>query len=297
MTIQTENRTKHVAHLPLGSNSASQGTKRTAEAEDEQKVLNLYDFDPTPQSLKEHVPMHLYDINFIFPFQCLSSKYVRLEPLIPSKHLKGFLSLPPESWTHFGELGPYSRKTALEDIESYRLDPACLLLAVIDIQVEQAGEDGFAGVYALIEVNKDFMHALFGIINILPKYQKTHINTHAMYLTLRYLFEALHLIRVQYDAVTHNTASIKSAGRFGFQQEGICRNFNGLVPSFKRVKEKAQGKSQDMWVGSMTDHDWSNGGRRRLEVMMQRPVVDTKELQEIEKDSGQSIPDGYGHGK
>lgn len=74
----------------------------------------------------------------------------------PSKHLAGFLSLPPESWDSLGDLGPYpSSQSALEDIEAFRLDPRSLLLAVIDLQKERIGQDGFAGVYGLIEVDAE----------------------------------------------------------------------------------------------------------------------------------------------
>lgn len=71
------------------------------------------------------------------------------------------------------------------------------------------------------------------MINLHPRYQRTHVNTHAMYLTLSYLFDDLHLVRVQYDAVTFNEASIRAAKRFGFVEEGIGRNLGGVVPSQK----------------------------------------------------------------
>jgi hypothetical protein len=43
----------------------------------------------------------------------------------------------------------------LEDIEAFRLDHRSLLLAVIDLQKERDGQDGFAGVYGLIEVDAE----------------------------------------------------------------------------------------------------------------------------------------------
>ncbi|WWD05893.1 hypothetical protein V865_003977 [Kwoniella europaea PYCC6329] len=235
---------------------------RNGVREGTNEFLNLYQPDNIPKTLHANTPK-------------------KFQPFVPSKHLSGFLRLPPSSWTHVGELGPYTEQTALEDIESFRIDPRCLLLAVIDIQVERKGKDGFAGVYGLIEVNDEFMHAIFGLINILPIYQRTHINTHSMYLTLQYLFEDLNLIRVQYDAVTHNTPSINSAKKFGFKEEGICRNFNGLVPQYKKVNPKERerkSKSQDMWVASMTDHDWFSNVKDDLEMKVERPAVDTYKM-------------------
>ncbi|OCF71239.1 hypothetical protein I204_08192 [Kwoniella mangroviensis CBS 8886] len=251
---------------------------RSGSEEGTNEFLNLYQRDKIPKTLHANTPMNLYDINFVFPFHTLRTDHGKLEPFVPSKHLSGFLRLPPSSWMHFGELGPYTEETALEDIESFRIDPRCLLLAVIDLQVERKGKDGFAGVYGLIEVNDEFMHAIFGLSNVLPIYQNTHINTHSMYLILQYLFEDLNLIRVQYDAVTHNTPSINSAKRSGFKEEGICRNFNGLVPQYQKINSKERerkSKSQDMWVASMTDHDWFSNVKDDLERKIERPAVDT----------------------
>ncbi|WWC85752.1 uncharacterized protein L201_000618 [Kwoniella dendrophila CBS 6074] len=242
--------------------------------------------------------MNLYDINFVFPFKALQTDYVRLEPFIPSKHLEGFLKLPSESWQHLGELGPHTEETALKDIESYRSDSSCLLMAIIDLQVEIMGKDGFAGVYGLIEVDEEYMDAVFGLINILPKYQRTHINTHSMYLILKYLFEDLNMIRVQYDAVVHNSQSINSAKRFGFKYEGICRNLNGLVPMNKRHKNDPHRKSQDMWLASMTDHDWFQSNiKEKFKERLKLPVVDTTKLNDVDEQTILDKKDDSNRGK
>jgi RimJ/RimL family protein N-acetyltransferase len=113
------------------------------------------------------------------------------------------------------------------------------------------------------------------VINILPKYQRTHINTHAMSLILTFLFDELHLLRVQYEAVTWNEASQKSAIRLGFRPEGVLRNQLGIVPTSKRREGEKNRISQDSWVSSMTDYEWEERGRERLRLMMERPVVNT----------------------
>ncbi|WVF66223.1 hypothetical protein IAT40_000963 [Kwoniella sp. CBS 6097] len=263
-----------------------------------ESVLNLYEPRPAPQTWNEKKPMHLYDINFAFPFHFLQTDHVRLEPLVPAKHLQGFLNLPDESWAASGNLGPYDRESALRDIEEFRSDPSSLLMAVIDLQAERAGRDAFAGVYGLIRVTEEYMDAIFGVINIYSKYRRTHINTHAMFLTLSYLFDELKLVRVQYDAEISNEASIRAAERFGFKAEGICRNYNGLVrprdamisPERSISTDKVEGdgsqnaaeaetpKGQDTWLSSMTDYEWVNGGKKGLEKLMDRPVVDTSKF-------------------
>ncbi|WWC58062.1 uncharacterized protein I303_100597 [Kwoniella dejecticola CBS 10117] len=286
-SFQANGQVDHDGDVLLNGEGENNRNRMDMNGSADQTVLNLYRPTGTPSTYHAATPRELYDINFVFPFHVLHTDHVRLEPLVPSVHLSGFLRLPPESWIHFGDLGPYTRKTALEDIESYRADPTCLLLAVIDLQLEARGDDGFAGVYGLIEVNQEYMTAVFGLINILPKYQRTHINTHAMALILSYLFEEVHLIRIQYDAVTYNAPSIRAAERFGFKKEGVFRNFNGIVPSHKKIKDHTMGagkkeqksKSQDMWVGSLTDYDWFyDGTKTKFATMLERPVVNTTML-------------------
>ncbi|OCF38622.1 hypothetical protein I317_07591 [Kwoniella heveanensis CBS 569] len=126
-----------------------------------------------------------------------------------------------------------------------------------------------------------------------------------MFLTLSYLFDELKLVRVQYDANVSNEASIRAAERFGFRAEGICRNYNGLpklrVAAHDAAGEKredevvsrqilndngqkdtgghqagpaAMAQGHDTWLSSMTDYEWVNGGKKRLQKLMERPVVD-----------------------
>ncbi|KAK4688028.1 hypothetical protein P7C73_g2086, partial [Tremellales sp. Uapishka_1] len=241
------------------------------------QILNLYQ-PYSPSTLNSRKPMHLYDINFVLPFKVLSTGYVRLEPLVPSKHLEGFLSLPDLSWDVFGGLGPYDEESALIDIEDFRAEPSSLLLAVVDEQAERRGENGFAGVYGLTEASDEEMSMIFGLINILPKYQKTHINTHAMFLILSYMFEEIGMVRVQYDAVTFNKGSIATALRFGFREEGICRNMGGLVPKHKRRQGEETRGSQDLWCSSMTNQEWKCEGKDRFVKLMTREPVDTSTL-------------------
>ena len=99
-----------------------------------------------------------------------------------------------------------------------------------------------------------------------------------MHLILAFLFDEIKLVRVQYDAVTHNAGSITAATRFGFREEGVCRNLGGMVPGRKRVVGEGDKASQDLWVSSMTDYEWEVEGRGRLEGMCGRAVVDTRGL-------------------
>ena len=99
-----------------------------------------------------------------------------------------------------------------------------------------------------------------------------------MHLTLSYLFDDLHLLRVQYDAVLFAESSIRAAKRFGFKEEGVLRNYGGPVPPQKRRKGEEGRKSQDLWLSSMTDEDWEKGGREGMAMLASRPVVDTRNI-------------------
>lgn len=96
-----------------------------------------------------------------------------------------------------------------------------------------------------------------------------------MNLILTFLFETAKVIRVQYDAVTWNEASINAALRFGFKHEGICRNLGGIIPEHKKRAGETHLKSQDLWLSSMTDLEWEGGVKERLTKMCERDPVDT----------------------
>jgi hypothetical protein len=69
---------------------------------------------------------------------------------------------------------------------------------------------------------------------IIPKFQRTHINTHATGLLLQYSLDpaptGLGLRRVQWQANSDNIPSIKAAERLGFTLEGIIRWQRVLAP-------------------------------------------------------------------
>ena len=75
--------------------------------------------------------------------------------------------------------------------------------------------------------------------------------------------------------MTFNTGSIRAAKRFGFKEEGICRNLNGIVPLQKRIEGEKDRKSQDLWLSSMVDTDWNDTFREIVEGMVKRDPLDT----------------------
>ncbi|MBV6821550.1 GNAT family N-acetyltransferase [Pseudomonas sp. PD9R] len=89
---------------------------------------------------------------------------------------------------------------------------------------------------------------------ISARWQKTFVNTEAKYLLLRYAFEALECVRVQFTTDENNQASRKAILRLGAQQEGIVRH-ERIMPD---------GRKRNSVRFSIIDEEWPRV-RRSLE--------------------------------
>jgi RimJ/RimL family protein N-acetyltransferase len=69
---------------------------------------------------------------------------------------------------------------------------------------------------------------------ISARWQKTFVNTEAKYLLLRYAFETLDCVRVQFTTDENNQASRNAILRLGAQQEGIVRHERIMPDGRKR---------------------------------------------------------------
>ncbi|WP_085298747.1 GNAT family N-acetyltransferase [Cognaticolwellia mytili] len=63
-----------------------------------------------------------------------------------------------------------------------------------------------------------------GFTFITPKYQRSHINTHAKYCLLKHAFEELGAIRVEFKAHEKNEKSRNAIARLGATYEGLLRH-------------------------------------------------------------------------
>lgn len=88
-----------------------------------------------------------------------------------------------------------------------------------------------------LEIGHTFIH---------PDWQRSHINTHAKYLMLKYAFETLGIIRVSFVTHEKNTRSRNAISRLGATFEGIIRKVR-LLPS---------GTYRSSAQFSITDDDW-----------------------------------------
>ncbi|WP_017217596.1 GNAT family N-acetyltransferase [Pseudoalteromonas sp. NJ631] len=91
-----------------------------------------------------------------------------------------------------------------------------LVVAIID---KDSGK--LAGNSRLFRLDKLNLSAEIGHTFIGTEFQRTHVNTHAKYLLLKYAFEAIGLVRVQFQTHESNHKSRNAIARLGAHFEGL----------------------------------------------------------------------------
>ncbi|NQZ79440.1 MAG: GNAT family N-acetyltransferase [Colwellia sp.] len=82
----------------------------------------------------------------------------------------------------------------------------------------------FVGSTRFCTIKPDDRNVEIGFTFITPKYQRSHINTHAKYCLLKHAFEDLNAIRVEFKTHEQNKKSRNAIARLGAKFEGILRN-------------------------------------------------------------------------
>ncbi|MEH0153527.1 GNAT family protein [Limibacter armeniacum] len=90
-------------------------------------------------------------------------------------------------------------------------------------------------------------------------YQRTGVNTECKYLLLKYAFEALDCIAVEFKTNWHNHRSKTAIQRLGAKQDGILRNH----------RINADGSLRDTVIYSITREEWVNV-KKSLEYEMKK---------------------------
>ena len=255
--------------------------------------------------------------NFCFPVTRMESDAVVLEPLIvcrspmteplsnfrlqPSIHAReAYTNLSsPEGRIVFDYLPirvPSSFEEYLTMLEGPRgrQNTEWCHFAIID---KMHDPPHMAGTIALLGTSAATLSTEIGCVLIFPKYQvsraahslendqlifmakRTHINTHANALLLRYCFEFIHLRRVQWKANSQNERSVRAAQRLGFQLEGVIR-WERPTPANGFAVENADGLGRpeaglgrhSVLLATCWD-TWLSSGKARIDELMVRPVV------------------------
>jgi N-acetyltransferase len=81
-----------------------------------------------------------------------------------------------------------------------------------------------------------------------PDFWRTSVNTECKYLLLRYCFEDLKVIRVQFSISGQNLRSQRAVERIGAQKEGV----------FRKHRIKPDGSIHDNIFYSIIDTEWPN---------------------------------------
>jgi len=104
----------------------------------------------------------------------------------------------------------------------------------------------FVGSSRYCTIKREDRNIEIGFTFITPKYQRSHINTHAKYCLLKHAFEDLNAIRVEFKTHENNDKSRNAIARLGAKFEGILRNQRIL----------SDGSFRNTAIFSILDTEW-----------------------------------------
>ena len=148
----------------------------------------------------------------------IQGRYARLEPL-DHDHIPALWDAhrdAPETWRYF-PAGPFDTEAAFGAwVDQVRIQPDPMQFAV-------RMEDGrLGGTLSIMRITPAAGSAEVGYIVFAPRLQRTREATEAVYLTIRWAFEAGYR-RFEWKCDAANMPSRRAAQRFGLSYEGIFR--------------------------------------------------------------------------
>jgi RimJ/RimL family protein N-acetyltransferase len=186
----------------------------------------------------------------------LSGHFVRLEPLTEA-HIPGLVDIGCDDriWLlmRYGlvrnEADMRVWVKGLLDLQSAGTD---MPFAVIHL-----ASDRVAGATRYMEIRPEHRGLEIGGTWYGLEFQRTVVNTECKYLLLRYAFEVLRAIRVQFKADVRNERSWRAIERIGARREGILRN-HLILPD---------GVIRNSVLYSITDQEWP-GVKKKLHRLL-----------------------------
>jgi RimJ/RimL family protein N-acetyltransferase len=174
----------------------------------------------------------------------------------------------------------------------FQPDPGMVLFAIIDKTKPSSAADeegALAGIMCYMNTSPVNLCTEIGYIAILLPFQRTHVTSNAVGLLLQYALETpsqggLGLRRVQWQCSSNNAPSIRAAERMGFRKEGIMkwhRVYHGGKDKGKahngrefplRDGDGEQDYARDTVMLSQCWDDWEQGGREKVQAIMDRRV-------------------------
>ena len=165
----------------------------------------------------------------------LEGEAVRLEPMaIEHVEALSVVGLDPEIW----RFTPY-RVTSREQMEGYVRDALAArstlsAMPFATVLKGRGAESIVAGSTRFLAIDAKNRRMEIGATWIGRQWQRTRVNTEAKFLMLRYAFETLGCIRVEFKTDSLNERSRRALLRIGATQEGVFRNH--LITSDGRIR-------------------------------------------------------------
>lgn len=187
----------------------------------------------------------------------LTGKHVRLEPLALSDATRLWAAAAVDHadifrwYTH-----PVPNEAAMRAWVEKALDEQQRGLSVPFITIDQQSNE-VAGSTRLFGIDRENRNLEIGYTWLVPRFQRTALNTEAKYLMLRHAFEVWDCVRVQLKTDALNAKSRAAIARIGGKEEGTVRAH--LV--------RHDGSLRDSVLFSVLDSEWPDV-KRRLEARL-----------------------------
>jgi RimJ/RimL family protein N-acetyltransferase len=187
----------------------------------------------------------------------LTGRFIRLEPLSLA-HTSGLWqnANDPEIWQYipYGDIDSPERMRAwVEEMLRRRDQGTDLPFAVIHLE---SGQVAGATRYMTVESHNRSLE--IGGTWYGKAYRRTAVNTECKYLLLRYAFETLGCIRVQFRTDLRNVRSQQAIERIGAVKEAVFRKYS-IMPD---------GHQRSSVFYSITDEEWPTVGKRLEGLLM-----------------------------
>ncbi|KAG7094952.1 hypothetical protein E1B28_005753 [Marasmius oreades] len=164
-------------------------------------------------------------------------------------------------------------------------NPAETLFVVYDkTRPDANGQPSLAGTIGYVNSNAADLCTEIGCVIILPQFHRTHVASNAVGLLMHYALDlpengGLGCRRVQWMANKLNTSSVRLAEKMGFVLEGIIRWHRVIPPSKSIAHNGSPGRKGDPHEGYLARDTamlgiywdiWDNGGREKVDLIMER---------------------------
>ncbi len=183
----------------------------------------------------------------------LTGKVVRLEPM-SAAHIPGLTEAGQEAgiWKYmlYGDLSmPENMAAWVEELLAKQAAGTDLPFVAVHLASGRV-----AGATRYLDIRPPHRSLELGGTWYGVEFQRTRVNTECKYLLMKYAFETLGCIRVQFKADVRNERSVRAIERLGAVREGVLRNHYVLQ----------DGTYRDSVYFSILDKEWP-GAKTRLE--------------------------------